>query len=153
MTPSQFRSQVEPELIARWTKQCFCSSSQFCKLISYDFRDYGVIVSALLDAQILISSILWKHCEQVGEVASTQGIHVQHWRCHQCNAVYREEEEQYSISMWRNFARRIDRPVPDLTGLFLVGFQSYSGFEISCIPDFAPCPSVEIFIDGITGSC
>jgi hypothetical protein len=152
MTVAEFQSKVQPELVERWQQRCFCASSQFCKLVSYDFRDYGHDVSALGDAELLIDTIIRQRFQPLAEVVQVQGAWVQEWQCPQCAATFREEEEQFSIVMWRTFARRLDRVVPPVTGLYLLGFRAFEGFDRARVSDFAPCPSVECYLGGLAAN-
>ena len=152
MSPTEYQSQVQPELVARWPQRCFCGSSQFCKLISYDFRDYGPDTSALVDAEILIASILRKNFQSLGPAVDLRGVFVQEWQCPQCGVRYREEQEQFSTAMWRSFVRRSDSVLPLVVGLYLVGFRSFPGFRPAKAPDFARSPSVEEYVGGITAA-
>ena len=68
----QYRADVLPPLLAAWSTRCFCDSSQFCKILSYDFRDYGHDTSVLLDAEILCHDIIYKRFTPVPDAEAPE---------------------------------------------------------------------------------
>ena len=150
-TYAQYCTDVVSELQPRWQQRCFCESAQFCKLLSYDFRDYGHDTSCLLDAEILIDAIIYKLFTPVDEGVEIQSRQVRGFQCPQCAAHFRVEQEQYGVAMWCSFARRVDRPMPKMVGQYLWGFKGFVGFDASKISDFSRASSLTTFLDGIIG--
>jgi hypothetical protein len=150
MTIAEYDSQVLPALVAQWRVRCFCSSSQFCKLISYNFADYGHNTSTLLDAELLIEVFLDKRFKSLGKAVEKQGAFIQERQCPQCLARFRVESEQFNIAMWRTFARRVDRSMPNVVGRYLLGFRGFQGFDPAIVTDFRPSSSLQSYLSAIT---
>jgi hypothetical protein len=150
MTFAEYDLQVLPKLVAQWRERCFCSSSQFCKLISYNFADYGHNTSTLLDAELLIDVFLRKRFKSFGKAVEIRGAFIQELQCPQCSAQFREESEQFGIAMWRTFAHRVDCSMPSVVGRYLLGFRGFQGFDPAIVTDFRPSSSLQSYLNAIT---
>lgn len=67
MTPDDFSTRVMPQIIAAWEQSCFCHSSGFLKLMSFDFRKYSVSPRALYDAEAIGYEIIERRFVKVSD--------------------------------------------------------------------------------------
>ncbi len=73
MTPDEFRQAVLPQVVAAWDDHCFCTCPGFQKLVSFNFRDYGIGPTGLADSEILIDELIRQRFTRQQELESPPG--------------------------------------------------------------------------------
>ena len=149
MTPEEFHETVLPAILSAWDEQCFCASPGFQKLVSFDFRDYGIGPTGLADSEILIQSIIRDRFKQQ-ERRSEHEISTQVHLCPQCKASCTERYEEYSINMYQSSVTYDRHPNRSATGLYLVGFYGFRQREFALVHDFQRAATVEQFVREVT---
>lgn len=150
MNPDEFRDSVLPSVVAAWGDRCFCGNPGFRKLISFDFRDYGIGPTALADAEILIEAIVRKRFTRQHEPESHDGETLQVYSCPQCALSCTERYAEFSISMYQSTVSYDGHPALAARGLFLVGFYGFSRKQFEKIDDFEAAPTADEFIRRLT---
>lgn len=151
LSSDQFREQVLPTLVERWDRSCFCGRAGFRKVVSFDFRDYGIAPTALVDAEILIGELVRARWEAVDSPEMGEGPLVQTWRCPQCGTRFLDEYEEFGVGLFRSFVRPVE-PLPAApVGVYLVGFRGGGPAGREKIRDFKPAGSVDEYLRHLTG--
>jgi hypothetical protein len=151
MTPDEFQKHILPTILSAWDKACFCRSSGFLKLVSFNFEDYEIGPIALADSEILIQQIVRDHFTRDGEPTSDgQGTTFQAYRCPQCGARCRETYAEYSISMYRSFVLFDDVSAKAPLGIYLVGFYGFNQGDFARVHDFRLASREEEFLAAMT---
>ena len=145
MTPHEFRASVLPQIVTAWGRQCFCSNPRFQKLLSFNFRHYGIGPSALADAEILIDTIIRKRFTPQHEAISHQGEITQAYKCPQCEATCTEVFAEFSINMYQSTVTYDLNPVLASHGLYLVGFYGFDKEDFKKISDFQLASTIDDF--------
>lgn len=151
MIPEEFRKTVLPRVVAAWDDRCFCASPGFQKLLSFDFRDYGVVPTGLADSEILIDAIIRERFTRRGEPQSHQGESRQAYVCPQCQATCTELYAEFSISMYQSTVIFHNDPKAAAEGLYLVGFYGFKEDAFGKITDYRRASTVEAFMQELTG--
>ena len=152
MTPDEFHETVVPEVIAAWQQHCFCASPGFQKLLSFDFRDYGIGPVALADAEILIDVIIRQRFARVGEAISGPGETIQDQICPKCQRRCTVRYDEFSINMARAtvvFANPLTRAT---NGKYLVGFYGFKQDDFAKVHDFQKVATCQEFLRELKGT-
>lgn len=150
MSPDEFHEQVIPQVVKKWDEHCFCANSGFRKLLSFNFRDYHICPTALIDSEMLIDAIIRQRFTKCNEPQSHQGEITQAWICPQCNARCSELYAEFSISMYQSSVTFADGPSLTNSGLYLVGFRGFDINEMRSIADFQQAANPIEFIRQLT---
>lgn len=145
MTPDEFREAVLPRIMADWEAECLCASPGFQKLLSFDFRDYGIGPVGLADTEILIDAIVRQRFLRQDKSESSSGEVQQVCICPQCQATCTERYAEFSISMYQSVVT-YEQPKLALTGLYLVGFYGFKRDEFDKVDDFQRASTTEEFL-------
>lgn len=146
MTPDEFREIVLPQIVTAWNDNCFCANPIFQKLLSFNFRDYGIGPAALADSEILIDALIRQRFTQQHEPKSHQGEITQVYKCSQCQATCTELYAEFSISMYQSMVTYDQNPTLAPSGLYLVGFYGFKQNEFGKISDFQQASTPDDFI-------
>ncbi len=149
MTPYEYNEQVLPSILEEWEKKCFCSSPGFQKIVSFNFRDYGIGPAGCADTEILIHTIIREKFTKEGDVAGEYETR-QKYRCPQCGALCTEEYADFNINMYRSFAFYEISNKGD-EGLYMTGFYGFDMSEVSQIHDFSQTEDIEEYLEYLKG--
>lgn len=152
ISPEVFRADVLPILVELWSRQCFCRSPGFLKLLSFDFHDYGHVPAELIDSELIWSAIVGKHFMPVADWSEVHGEQHRHFRCPQCGAMWLTRSEQYSINMWPITAKPTQSGEIAATGLYLLGMRYFEGFAAAAVSDFRLAESIDEYVASVSGT-
>lgn len=150
MTPDEFHEHVLPQVVNKWDEHCFCANPSFRKLLSFNFRDYDIGPTALIDSEMLIDAIIRQRFTKKDEPTSHQGEITLVCNCPQCEAICTELYAEFSISMHQSSVTYTDGPALAKYGLYLVGFRGFDINEMRSIPDFQQASTPDEFIRHLT---
>jgi hypothetical protein len=153
ITPEEFVRDVVPELQRRWAERCYCANPAFVKLVSFDFRDYGVAPMQMADAEAVIRYVIFERFIPVRAWVDSDGGSDRLDRCPQCASVFQSRFDQYSISMERTTSHPIEPRPKAAVGYFVVGFRyfAHSQDALARVTDFERASSVADFIERLSG--
>lgn len=143
---------VLPELLRRWETRCFCANPQFLKLASFDFRDYGISPTTLVDTEALVSQIVLKRFAAQGPwTKQSDGGH-RHFCCPHCGRDFDVWSEEYSIAMSVISAKPIEPIVRADIGRYATSYRYFAGLEreIAFVTDYRPADSVQKYLDDLS---
>ena len=146
MTPDEFRESVLPTIKNAWQQKCLCDNMVFRKLVSFDFDDYGIGPTGLVDGEILIDEIIRKNFEKTGDVAEEIGAIYQRFRCPQCGSECIELWREFNINMSISHVLFDNQPKRSDDAYYLVGFFGFSRDDFANISDFKRSPTSHIFL-------
>ena len=146
MTPEEFRQNVLPGIVTAWDKQCFCAAPGFQKLLSFDFRNYGIAPTGLADTEILINALIRQRFTPQDEPEKGTGERAQDYLCPQCQARCTEVYSEFSIHMYQTTVTYQAIPALAPVGHYLVGFYGLKQADFLKVTDFERTSSVEAFL-------
>jgi hypothetical protein len=149
VSSADFLDRVVPELLRRYDERCYCCNPSFLKLVSFDFRSYGIAPVSLVDAEHVIWALALRRFEPVsGWSATRERVD----SCPQCGTRFRTRAEEYSINMQCAVMTPLEPLAAAQTGLYVSGYHYYTHAEqdLARITDFEPALSVESFVSAIT---
>lgn len=148
----EFADKVLPEIIRRWEAHCFCENPQFLKLISFDFHDYHIAPTMLIDTDRVVGEIIMRRFRPVDDWMKGHEGSTRTFCCPQCSCQFKVWGEDYSIAMWVHKATPTKPIDVAEIGRFAAGYYIYSGqeHELSKITDFRPAESIETFLGDLT---
>ena len=143
LTPEAFRRDVMPQLLSAWGKACFCRSSAFKCLTSFDMGS----AAALADGQIIIADLIQKRFLKDGALEDRSYEQVQRYVCPQCNSRCQVFWEEFSVNMDRHYVVWDAPPARSSEAFFVVGFY---GFDIPAqVPGFRRAGTIDQLVDSV----